>query len=149
MCKIKSSSICFFTEEIDFQLMHPTKVINWLQGVVQKESTKFGHLNFIFCSDNYLHDKNKTYLQHDTFTDVLTFDNSEEKNTIIGDIYISIDRIKENAVTYQQDFWKEVYRVMVHGTLHLLGYQDHDKATRAIMQQKEDLYLALLIVTLK
>ncbi len=116
MCKIKSSSICFFTEEIYFQLMRQTKVIHWLKGVVQKESAKFGYLHFIFCSDSYLHDKNKTYLQHGTFTDVLTFDNSEEKNTIIGDIYISIDRIKDNAVTYQQDFWKEVYRV--NGTWH-------------------------------
>jgi rRNA maturation RNase YbeY len=99
-------------------------------------------LNFIFCSDNYLLSINQNFLKHDTLTDIITFDNSEDKRVIVGDIFISLERIQENAESFGVTIKDELHRVMIHGTLHLLGYADKAKEAKALMTDKEDLYLS-------
>ncbi|WP_256002735.1 rRNA maturation RNase YbeY [Pedobacter deserti] len=137
-------AIFFFSEDLNFTLKNKTVIRSWLLDVIQAEGYMLSELNFIFCSDAYLLDINKRFLQHDTFTDVVTFDSSEEPKTIQGDIFISVDRIRENASTYKEPFLKELCRVMVHGTLHLLGYKDKSKTDKARMTDREDHYLAIL-----
>ncbi|MDB5019096.1 MAG: rRNA maturation RNase YbeY [Pedobacter sp.] len=140
------SAIHFFTEDISFTLKHKTIIKNWLKEAVAAEGYVLAELNFIFCSDEYLLGMNQQYLNHDTYTDVITFDNSEAPKTIVGDIFISVDRIKENAGQFSRDFIDEMCRVMVHGTLHLLGYKDKTKAAKLLMTEKEDLYLSKLVL---
>ena len=139
--------INYFTEDIVFDLPPPNATTQWLQAVIQQEGQTLGHLNFIFCTDNYLHAKNVQYLQHDTWTDVITFDHAEAPNLVEGDIYISIDRVRDNAQTYHQSFLQELYTVMVHGVLHLLGYKDKTPADQARMRQKEATYVAQFITS--
>ncbi len=141
---MSKAAIHFFREEISFTLKHKTIIRNWLRDTISAEGYVLEELNFIFCSDEYLLGINQQYLDHDTYTDVITFDNSEAAKTIVGDIFISIDRIKENAREFKHDFLNELCRVMVHGTLHLLGYPDKGKAAKKIMTEKEDFYLAKL-----
>ncbi len=135
--------INYFTEDSSFQLAQPNLTANWIQEVISQEGYRLAQLNFIFCSDAFLHAKNLQYLNHDTLTDVLTFDYAESPQVIEGDIYISIERVQENAATYQHDLWQELYTVMVHGVLHLLGYPDQTASQKAIMRQKEAFYLAI------
>ena len=113
----------------------------WLKVVIREEKKKPWYLNFIFCSDEYLLELNKTYLRHETLTDILTFPYQDNPDTISGDIFISIDRVMENAAEFRQDFEKELQRVMVHGVLHLIGYSDHGKKKKKIMTEREDHYL--------
>ncbi len=134
--------ICFFTEEVAFTLPAPAATAAWIQAVIHQEGYVLAHLNFIFCSDRYLHAQNIQYLRHNTLTDVLTFDYADTPGTIEGDIYISIDRVNANAKTWQQPFIQELQTVMVHGVLHLLGYKDQTPATKALMRQKEAEYVA-------
>ena len=141
---MSKAAIHFFSEEIPFTLKHKTIIRNWLRETISVEGYTLEELNFIFCSDEYLLGINQQYLDHDTYTDVITFDNSEAAKTIVGDIFISIDRIKENAKAFKHDFMDELCRVMVHGTLHLLGYPDKGKAAKKIMTEKEDFYLGKL-----
>jgi rRNA maturation RNase YbeY len=133
----------FFTEDISFTLKEKSKVRNWVKQTIQAEGKKLKELNFIFCSDNYLLEINQQYLKHDTFTDIVTFDNSESSEIIIGDIFISVDRVKENADKYNVSQRDELHRVIIHGTLHLLGYIDKTKAHKSLMTSKEDQYLLL------
>jgi rRNA maturation RNase YbeY len=100
-------------------------------------------LNYIFCSDEYLLEINKQYLDHDYFTDIITFDNSEEDKQLEGDIYISVDRVRDNAATFHTDFDSEMRRVLIHGLLHLVGYEDSSEALKTAMRAKEDEYLRL------
>ena len=137
-------AIHYFTEDISFTLKHKTIIRNWLKETIAAEGYTLEELNFIFCSDEYLLGINQQYLDHDTYTDVITFDNAEELKTIAGDIFISIDRIRENAAEFKKDFQNELCRVMVHGTLHLLGYTDKSKADKVRMTGKEDHYLSNL-----
>lgn len=133
--------INFFAEETDFILPQPAATANWLQQVVQQENHTIAQLNVIFCSDRYLHAYHLQYLQQDTLTDVLTFDYSEQPKTLDGEVYISIDRVKENALLIRQQPWlQEVYTVLVHGVLHLLGYKDDSPAAQTLMRQKEAVY---------
>ncbi len=141
---MSKAAIHFFTEEITFTLKHKTIIRSWLRDTIYAEGYVLEELNFIFCSDEYLLGINQQYLNHDTYTDVITFDNSEAAKTIVSDIFISIDRIKENAKTFNHEFMHELCRVMVHGTLHLLGYPDKGKVAKKIMTEKEDFYLAKL-----
>jgi probable rRNA maturation factor len=141
---VDKGKIFFFTEEIKFNLPEKKNTKNWISTIVSNENKILGNLNFIFCSDKYLHDLNKKYLHHDTFTDIITFDYSETLNNISGDIYISIDRVKDNSVKYKCDFSKELYRVISHGVLHLIGYNDKITKDALIIRQKEDYYLSLL-----
>jgi len=99
-------------------------------------------LNYIFCSDAYLLQINQQYLNHDTYTDIITFDNSETEKVITGDIFISIERIRENAAKYNITEADELHRVIIHGALHLLGYKDKTAVTKQKMTEKEDFYLS-------
>jgi len=138
-------AIQIFSEDVNFVLKQKKIVKGWLLAVIQEEGFILDELNFIFCSDEYLLRMNQEYLDHDTYTDVITFDNSEGGRSILGDIFISIDRIKENAHTHGVSLRTELCRVMVHGTLHLLGYKDKTKAAKQIMIGKEDYYLQKLV----
>ncbi len=137
-----TSPILFFTEKISFSLPKPAAVSQWLEQVAAKESKQLKQLSYIFCSDDYLHAMNVRYLEHDTLTDVITFDQSEQAGVIEGDVYVSIDRVRENAQTYAVPFTQELYRVMVHGLLHLIGYADKQQEERLRMRAAEDTYLA-------
>jgi len=134
--------INFFTEDISYVLKDKRKIKAWVSATIAAEGYQLDELNFILCSDDYLLRINQQYLDHDTYTDVITFDNSEALKMITGDIFISIDRIRENASLFKHRLQDELCRVMIHGTLHLLGYKDKSKADKARMTQKENDYLA-------
>lgn len=135
-------SIYFFSEDISFNLKLKVLLRTWLNNTIKAENFKLKELNFVFCSDNYLLSINQEYLKHDTFTDIITFDNSEQEKYIVGDIFISIERVRENANKFKVSEKDELHRVMIHGTLHLLGYQDKGKKAKALMTAKENVYLA-------
>ncbi|WP_090993932.1 rRNA maturation RNase YbeY [Pedobacter insulae] len=139
--------INFFTEDITHTLKHKTRIRSWIASTIAEEGYQLTELNFILCSDEYLLRINQDYLQHDDYTDVITFDNAEAPKTIVGDIFISVDRIKENAQQFGADTLEELCRVMIHGTLHLLGYKDKTKAAKTLMTAKEDYYLASISLT--
>jgi len=136
-------SIIFFNEDVPLPKLKKRKLISWIKNVIQSEGMKVGEISFIFCSDNYLLEVNKKYLDHDYFTDIITFD-YVEGIVIQGDIFISVDRVKENSVTFKTRFEDEIHRILVHGILHLLGYKDKLKKDKSLMTSKEDLYLNVL-----
>ncbi len=138
--------IHFHTEDIKFVFKNKTEIKQWITSVAKGKKRKVGDLSFVFCSDGFLLRLNKEYLNHDTLTDIITFDYSKDDNQlpISGDIYISIDRIRENAVKFNKSFENELHRVIIHGTLHLLGYADKTKAAKLEMTKKEDIALKLL-----
>ena len=139
-----NKSILFFSEGISFLLKNKKKLREWIIFSVQLEKKEPGDINYIFCNDEYLHDLNIKYLNHDTYTDIITFNYSENTCEVSGDIYISIERVKENAQKFEATFPEELYRVMIHGVLHLLGYKDKTRIDAQIMRDKEDYYLSLL-----
>lgn len=134
--------ITYFTEDSDF--VFKGKLLNnrWLKMVAESEIKRIGDISIIFCSDNYILDVNIKYLQHDYFTDIITFDYCEG-NKLSGDLFISIDSVRENASFYGAEFDDELNRVIVHGLLHLIGYDDHTGDDQKIMRSKEDYYLEL------
>lgn len=132
--------IQFCTEDITFSLKDKLKHKAWLNEVAKQEGKKILELSYVFCSDDYLLQINQEYLNHDTLTDIVTFDNSEDPKKIEGDIFISIDRVKENGEKLGTSE-TELERVMVHGLLHLLGYKDKKKVDKALMTEKEDFYI--------
>lgn len=134
--------IHFFSEDISFTFPEKLVVRSWINETIRSENYKLGELNFIFCSDEYLLKINQEYLNHGTYTDIVTFDNSETPGTIVGDIFISIDRIRENAEKFKVTPRDELHRVVIHGTLHLLGYTDKNKKSKSLMTEKEDEYLS-------
>ena len=134
--------IRYFQEDIRFELKQKMQNNRWLKMVAGSEMRRIGAVNIIFCSDNYILDVNMKYLQHDYFTDIITFDYCE-KNILSGDLFISIDSVRENAQFYGTEFVDELNRVMVHGLLHLIGYDDHTEADIAVMRQKENYYLQM------
>ena len=136
-------SVNFFEEDIRFDLKNKLKVKQWVKATIAAEGYKLQELNYIFCSDSYLLTINQQYLDHDTYTDIVTFDNSEKEGFIEGDIFISIDRIRENSVKFNSGEANELHRVIIHGALHLLGYQDKKTENKKIMTGKEDHYLHL------
>jgi len=135
-------AISFFEEDIQFRLKDKALVRQWITDSVIKEGFKLKELNYIFCSDAYLLQINQQYLDHDTYTDIVTFDNSEEEGKIISDIFISIERIRENALKFNVAETDELHRVIIHGALHLLGYKDKTATDKQKMTQKEDFYLS-------
>ena len=135
-------AINFFVEDVKYTLKNKTVLRKWIFETIEAEKFELEELNFIFCSDEYLLGMNQQYLNHDTYTDVITFDNSETLNVIVGDIFISIDRVRENALQINATLATELSRVMIHGTLHLLGYKDKGKAAKTLMTSKEDFYLS-------
>ena len=141
--RVNNSTISFFSDEVDFELSNQSNYISWVEDVINKESKNLGELSFVFCSDEYLHKINMEYLNHDTYTDIITFDYSEGE-LISGDIFISIDRVAENSIEFNKEFLNELSRVIVHGVLHIIGYKDKSDEDKAQMRDKEDFYLNLL-----
>ena len=136
------ASISFFSEKIPFKLSNPRKTANWLKRVCLLEKQLLDSVEYIFCSDDYLRALNKQYLNHATYTDILSFDFSES-GYMSGEIYISIRRVRENARNYKQPFEVELKRVMVHGLLHFIGYKDKSSTQKAQMRRKEEACLSL------
>jgi rRNA maturation RNase YbeY len=133
--------IQFFEEDISYKIKNKTAVRLWITQTIRAEGFKLKELTYIFCSDDYLLRINQQYLNHDTYTDIITFDNSDENNVVQGDIFISIDRVRENALKFSTSETDELHRVIIHGALHLLGYKDKTPVTKQKMTQKEDFYL--------
>jgi probable rRNA maturation factor len=136
-------AINFFEEDITYQLKHKTQVRRWITETIIAEGYQPKELNYIFCSDSYLLQINRQYLNHDTYTDIITFDNSADEKSIAGDIFISIERIRENAAKFKVTEADELHRVIIHGALHLLGYGDKNPSDKKKMTEKEDFYLRL------
>lgn len=134
--------VSYFTQDIKFSFAEKRRTSRWLKLVAESEIRRLGDISIIFCSDNYILDVNMKYLQHDYFTDIITFDYCEG-DRLSGDLFISIDSVRENAATYGTEFADELNRVIVHGVLHLIGYDDHTKADIATMRAKENYYLSL------
>ncbi len=126
-----------FNYETDFALQNEDAFSNWISAIIISESKKEGDINYIFCDDDYLHKINLEYLEHDTLTDVISFDYSIG-NELHGDIFISIERVKENALDFEVDFINELKRVMAHGVLHYCSYKDKNESDAAIMRAKEE-----------
>jgi len=126
-----------FNYETDFQLDNEEAFENWISRVIASESKELGEISYIFCDDEYLHKINVAYLNHDDLTDIISFDYSEGK-ILQGDIFISIERVKDNAHDFNVPFEEELKRVMIHGVLHYCGYKDKSEADEKIMRSKED-----------
>ena len=133
-----------FHSECEFILKDSKSVINWLGSVSLSEGKQISQLNYVFCDDDYLHKINLEFLKHDTYTDIITFDNSLD-NELNADIYISVERVKENALIYSVSFRNELTRVIVHGLLHLCGYTDKSEHALDQMRKKENKYLNMLL----
>ncbi|HEY3369263.1 MAG TPA: rRNA maturation RNase YbeY [Prolixibacteraceae bacterium] len=136
-------SIHYCNEDVSVPKFLKRKITNWIKETIVSEEKSPGEISFIFCSDNYLLEVNKQYLNHDYFTDIITFD-YVENNVISGDIFISIERVKENGREFNTGFENELFRIIIHGVLHLLGYKDKNKKDKLLMTQKEDFYLKVL-----
>lgn len=132
----------YFFEDIRFEYKNKQFNNRWLKMVAESEICRLGDINVIFCSDPYILDINLQYLGHDYYTDIITFDYSQ-KPVISGDLFISIDTVRENSVFYGTDFNEELHRVIVHGVLHLIGYDDHSEEDTAVMRSKENYYLSV------
>ena len=140
---MEDDKVIYNVEDLDFQLVNQNLLSSWIENTIETEGATLGAVSYIFCSDDYLHQMNVEYLNHDTLTDVITFPYND--NPIEGDIFISIDRVKDNAQDLAVAFDDELHRVMIHGVLHLCGYSDETDEQEAEMRQKEDKYLKELI----
>jgi len=138
-------AVYFFTEDVNYKLTQKLKITKWLNAIAKEHHKKTRALNFIFCSDAFLLNLNQTYLKHNTLTDIITFEYSLPKDKFVsGDIYISIERVGENAKKFNTSPENELHRVLAHGLLHLLGYTDKTKATKMLMRKQEDYWLDVL-----
>ena len=126
-----------FNYETDFELHNESDFSKWISAVILSENKKEGEINYIFCDDDYLLEINQQYLEHDTLTDIISFDYSVG-NEINGDIFVSVERVKENASDYKVTFDEEIQRVLVHGILHYCGYKDKTEADELVMRAKEE-----------
>ncbi|MDX5348732.1 MAG: rRNA maturation RNase YbeY [Hymenobacteraceae bacterium] len=135
--------IDFYSEDIEFSLPDKQKTREWIKEVVSLHQYDLESLTFVFCSDDYLHQMNVDYLDHDTLTDIITFDNADEDGIVEGDIFISVDRVKDNAEHLGVSFKDELHRVIIHGVLHLLGFDDKDSSSKEQMRNEEDSCLSL------
>ena len=134
----------YYHSECDFQIQNEVSISKWLKDSLANENKELGEINYIFCEDNYLLKKNQEYLKHNTLTDIITFDYSQG-NKLSADIFISVERVKENAVIFAVSFEQELKRVIIHGILHLMGYKDKSEEESKIMRSKEEFYLSKLI----
>jgi probable rRNA maturation factor len=134
-----------FNYENEYSLDNEEAVVNWLSAVILSEGKKEGEINYIFCDDEYLHKINLEYLNHDTLTDIISFDYTMG-NQISGDIFISVERVQDNATDFKVSFEEELRRVMVHGVLHYCGYKDKGEEEELLMRSKENEKLALFHV---
>ena len=135
-------NICFFTEEITFQIPYADLLSIWIKDCIQASGKRLIQLNYIFCDDAYLLKLNKGYLHHDYFTDVLTFNYGDGVDEIEGDVYISIERVEEHVDVFGSTFYEELCRVLIHAVLHLVGYDDKTPEERGRMCVLEDAWLA-------
>jgi len=142
MTTSNKSSVQFHSQLDDFKLKNKTLIKKTLLELSQKEDARVGTINYIFCSDEYVLELNKTYLDHDYYTDILSFPMNAEP--LEGDIFISVERVKENAATFNTDFTTELYRVIAHGLLHFLGYDDHSDENIRMMREKENEFILAL-----
>lgn len=133
-----------FNYENDFHIGNTQTLQSWIEGVISSENLELGEINYIFCDDDYLHNLNVEYLDHDTLTDVISFDYTVG-NIIQGDIYISTERVADNAHDFEVAFSEELHRVMVHGVLHYCGYKDKTEAEAEAMRSMENHYLKVLL----
>jgi probable rRNA maturation factor len=136
-----AEKINFFNEDSSFTVKHKVLLRGWIRDCIKKEKYATGNINIILCSDKYLHEINVKYLNHDTFTDIITF-NYSENNTISGDLFISIERVIENTGQYSNNSSDELHRVIIHGVLHLCKYNDKTISDKQRMTEKENKYLA-------
>jgi rRNA maturation RNase YbeY len=134
--------VSYFTEDIAFRFKEKRITSRWLKAVAESEGKRLGDIGIIFCSDNFLLNVNKEYLKHNFFTDIITFDYTEG-DKLSGDLFISIDSVRANAAFYEQEFHVELRRVIVHGLLHLMGYDDHSDEDITQMRAKENAALIL------
>lgn len=134
----------FFEADIEYRLENPDTIRMWLLDLVAEEKCGIEKIQYIFCTDDYLLGINKQYLDHDYYTDIITFPLNKSKTAILSDIYISIDRVSENAKSYDVSTSQEIYRVIAHGLLHLCGYGDATEDEKKIMRSREDYYLEKL-----
>lgn len=135
--------IFFHCEDVDFKLADETKTTEWLTAIITKEKKVTGNISYVFCSDEHLLTINKEYLNHDYYTDIITFDYTDN-GIVSGDIFISLDRIKDHAKEYKVTFENELYRVIAHGVLHLIGYNDKTDEDQDLMTKMENESLELL-----
>jgi len=126
-----------FNSETSFTLKNHKKLVKWISDVISSEGFQVGEINYIFCNDSYLNKINQEFLNHDTFTDIISFDYTLGKE-VGGDIFISTERVLENAEKFNEVFENELYRVMIHGILHFMGYKDKTKKEKTLMRTKED-----------
>lgn len=137
------SSINFLNEDLSYNVVKKKLLRSWILNTIKNEGSTIDSINYIFTSDSFLYNLNIEYLNHDTFTDIITFQYNEVGEAIQSDIFISIERLRENAKTYKQKLLDEVHRIIIHGTLHLLGYKDKSPSEKEEMTSKEDYYLSL------
>lgn len=137
-------NVSFFSEDIDFVLATDHEAIQWINAISEEHDLHIEQLNFIFCSDEYLLQINYEHLDHNYYTDIITFDLSDDPEIIEGDIFISVDRVRENASSLAVPFTQELHRVIIHGLLHLIGYNDKSEEEKKVMREKEDACLSLL-----
>ena len=136
--------INYFFEDIDYKFERNTQINDWISEVIKTENFNLHYINYVFCSDEHLLTVNKRYLNHNYYTDIITFNNADDDNLIESDLFISLERVADNAKTNGTTMEKELYRVMIHGVLHLLGYNDKTKEEQIEMREKENAYLSLL-----
>jgi rRNA maturation RNase YbeY len=134
-----------FNYETDFELANESAIESWIGRIIASEQKSEGEISYVFCDDNYLLELNQQYLQHDTLTDIISFDYSLG-NELSGDIFISIERVRENAEIFNQSFENELLRVISHGVLHYCGYKDKSEADEQLMRQKENEKIAMFHV---
>lgn len=140
----EAPGIEFIVEDVqEFFLHDAEELVAWVERVAVVHEYRIAQLTFIFCSDEYLHRLNVEYLTHDTLTDIITFDNADDADVLEGDIFISVERVQDNAKDLGVTFRDELHRVMIHGVLHLLGYHDKDLLSQTAMRRKEDYCLSL------
>ena len=142
--KSEEGLIDFHFEEVDFDFSQAHQIIQWITNTINREGKSISRIQFIFCTDEYLHEINLKYLNHDTLTDIITFPYLE--NPIESDIFISIERVKENAKTFGTTFEKELHRIIIHGVLHMIGYGDKTPEEKSLMSKKENEYLDYLVL---
>lgn len=132
-----------FNYETDFQLSNEAKISSWITQIIEHHNCKQDEISYVFCDDEYLHRLNVQYLNHDTLTDIISFDYSMGK-TISGDIFISVERVEDNAKDFEVDFNTELHRVIIHGILHYCGFKDKTEDDAKLMRAKEDEALLML-----
>jgi len=130
-------AILFIENDIVFKLKKKEKIRSWILSIIAKYKKKPGDISFIFCDDNFILDTNIKYLNHNYYTDIITFDYSDQL-VLSGDIFVSIDTVKTNSIQYCTSFEDELYRVIIHGILHLIGFKDKTKKERVVMQKAEN-----------